>query len=94
MVGWTRCLPDTWFEIRTLVVWGRARYLSATEAAHNIESLQDQSGVWTRDLRLSKQADLTTAPGPPPYHERDVHGLPKTFYDKIYEERSKIVPWF
>ena len=43
-------------EIRALAVWGRARYLSVTEAPHNIESLQ------IRDLRLSKQAALTTVP--------------------------------
>ena len=29
--------------------------------------LEGQSGVRTRDLPLSKQAALTTAPGPPPY---------------------------
>ena len=28
------------FEIRALAVWGRARYLSATEALHNIESIR------------------------------------------------------
>ena len=77
MVRWHRP-PDTWFEIRALAVWGRARYLSVTEAPHNIESvrlsgketfslkLECQSGDWTRDFRLSKQATLTTAPGPPP----------------------------
>ena len=54
-----------------------ARYLSVTEAPHNIESLrvsrkealslllERQSGVRTRDLRLVKQAALTNAPGPP-----------------------------
>ena len=37
MVRWLRwhCPPDTGFEIRTLAVWGRARYLSVTEAPHN-----------------------------------------------------------
>ena len=29
------CTPDTEFEIRTLAVWGRARYLSVTEAPHD-----------------------------------------------------------
>ena len=40
MVRWIRwhCPPDTWFEIRALEVW--ARYLSVTEAPHNIESLR------------------------------------------------------
>ena len=34
MIGW-HCPPDTGFEIRALAVWGRARYLSVTEAPHN-----------------------------------------------------------
>ena len=32
------CRPDTGLEIRTLAVWGRARYLTITEDSHNIES--------------------------------------------------------
>ena len=69
------CPPDTGLEIWALAVWGRARYLSVTEAPHNIESLQmsgegtfcyalklkGQNGVRTRDLLLSKPAALTTA---------------------------------
>ena len=37
MVRWLRwhCPPDTGFESRALAVWGRARYLSVTEAPHN-----------------------------------------------------------
>ena len=37
MLRWLRwhCPPDTGFEIRALAVWGRARYLSVTEAPHN-----------------------------------------------------------
>ena len=31
------CTPDTGFEIRALAVWGRARYLSVTEAPHNTD---------------------------------------------------------
>ena len=34
------CPPDTWFEIRAPAVWGRARYLSVTEAPHNFGSLR------------------------------------------------------
>ena len=39
MVRWLRwhCPPDTGFEIRALAVWGRARYLSDTEAPHNTD---------------------------------------------------------
>ena len=59
--------------------------LQVTEAPHNIEStserrsiffvsmkLEGQSKVRTRDLRLSKQAALTTAPGPRPQETGDV----------------------
>ena len=31
------CPLDTGFEIRALLVWGRARYLSVTEAPHNTD---------------------------------------------------------
>ena len=39
MVRWLRwhCPPDTGFDIRALAVWGRARYLSVTEAPHNTD---------------------------------------------------------
>ena len=39
MVRWLRwhCPPDTRFENRALAVWDRARYLSVTEAPHNID---------------------------------------------------------
>ena len=39
MVRWLRwhCPPDTGFEIRARAVWGRARYLSVTEAPHNTD---------------------------------------------------------
>ena len=65
---------DTGFEIRPLAVWGRARYLSVTEAPHNIEPEKKQFvsfkqtgvGLGNHNLRLSKQAVLTSTPGPPP----------------------------
>ena len=57
----------------------QARYLSVTEVPHNIVSLrvtgrivfvslklEGQSGARARELRLSKQAALTTAPGATP----------------------------
>ena len=39
MVRWLRwhCPPDTRFENRALAVWGRARYLSVTEAPRNTD---------------------------------------------------------
>ena len=39
MVRWVRwhCPPEKGFEIQPLEVWGRARYLSVTEAPHNTE---------------------------------------------------------
>ena len=36
MVRWL-CPPDTEFETQTLDIWGRARYLSVTEASANAE---------------------------------------------------------
>ena len=46
---------------------GSPQYLIFTsERGRNIFFLKGQSGVRTRDLRLSQQAALTTAPGPPP----------------------------
>ena len=41
-VRWMKwhCPPDTGFEIRTLAIWGRARYLSVTGAPHNVDSLR------------------------------------------------------
>ena len=59
MVRWTRwhCPPDTEFEIRALVVWSRACYLSATIF---ISELECQYGVWNSDLRLSKRQQKHT----------------------------------
>ena len=72
--------PETGFEIRAQAVTSRAHYLSVTETPHNIESftnargrnfsslkLEGLCGVRTRDLRLSKQAALPTAPGLCPF---------------------------
>ena len=73
MVRWMRwhCPPDTGFEICTLAVWGRARYLSGTDSPHYTESLRVSGGKHfvplkqefrsrgrARDLRLSKQTAL------------------------------------
>ena len=68
----TACSSDTWFEMRAQAAWGWVRYLSVTEAPHNIESLRvnaeenfvslklkGQSGTRTRYLRYSNQTDLT-----------------------------------
>ena len=80
MVRWLRwhCPPDTGFEIRALTVWGRARYLSVTEAPHNFEFF---TRGWGRNICVSfkpprpgteprtlawKAAVLTTTLGPPP----------------------------
>ena len=67
MVRW-QCPPDTWFEIRVVAAW--ERYLSLKEAPYNDEFLRVNGEetfyffeTWQiRDLRLSKQAALTTAP--------------------------------
>ena len=79
MVRWLRwhCPPDTGFEIRTLAVWGRARYLSVTEAPHNtnfhtwmgkkhfVFFKPPRPGTEPRTLAW-KAAVLTTTLGPPP----------------------------
>ena len=79
MVRWLRwhCPPDTGFEIRTLAGWGRARYLSVTEAPHNtnfhtwmggklfVSFKPPRPGTEPRTLAW-KAAVLTTTLGPPP----------------------------
>ena len=67
MVRWLRwhCPPDTGFEIRALAVWGRARYLSVTEAPHNT----DFSHVDGEETLAWKAAVLTTTLEPPPVCE-------------------------
>ena len=79
MVRWLRwhCPPDTGFEIRALAVWGRARYLSVTEAPHNTNFhtwmgkkqfrffKPPRPGTEPRTLAW-KAAVLTTTLGPPP----------------------------
>ena len=81
MVRWLRwhCPPDTGFEIRALAVWGRARYLSVTEAPHNtdfptwigrkhffVSFKLTRPGTEPRAL-VWKAAVLTTSLGPPPF---------------------------
>ena len=78
---YTYCTPDTWFEIRALAVWGRARYFSVTKAPHNIKCLRvsrEESSCFFETWRPewgSNPRSLTfqagsfnhpTAPGPPP----------------------------
>ena len=88
MVRWMRWHfpPDTGFEIRALAVWGRARYLSVTEAPHNTEFYTwmgkkhfcffqtAETGSRTRTPAW-KAAVLTTTLGPPPVVDVDDNGL-------------------
>ena len=85
MVRWLRwhCPPDTGFEIRALAVWGRARYLSVTEASHNTDfhkwmgkkhflfpsNRRDREP--NPQLLAWKAAVLTTTLGPPPSNPLD-----------------------
>ena len=102
------CSPETGFEIRALTVWGRARYLSVTEAPHNIQSLSVsreetfcffetcQIGGRTHDLRLSKQAASTAGPGPLPFYTRnkkDSEGLKSIRECKNYDKINFLVCW-
>ena len=72
MVRW-HCPPDTGFEIQSLEVWGRARYLSVTKAPHNTEfdgeetfSFLSNRQAWETNPEAWKAAVLTTTLGPPP----------------------------
>ena len=78
MVRWLRwhCPPDTGIDTRALAVWGRARYLSVTEALHNtftrgwgrnifVSFKPPRPGTEPRTLAW-KAAVLTTTLGPPP----------------------------
>ena len=68
MVRWLRwhCPPDTGFEIRALAVWGRARYLSVTEALHNTDF---HTWMWKKHfLFLSNRRDRE--PNPELWRER------------------------
>ena len=66
--------PDTEFEIQTLEVWGRARYLSVPEAPHNTEFhewIGEKHFCFFQTAETGKRtpwkaAVLTTTPGPPP----------------------------
>ena len=80
MVRWLKWRPpDAGFEIRALAVWGRARYLSVTEAPHNTDfytwmgkkhflflSNPPGSGTELGTLEGWKVAVLTTTLGPRP----------------------------
>ena len=76
-----------WYWLFVLMVWSgeHMQYLGGNEMSFSphLVSLKDEcrSGVWTRDLRHSKQAILTTAPALPwwnqPYSHRLNSGLVK-----------------
>ena len=76
------------FNIRALVVWGRARYLSVTEASPNTESLRVSGGKTFFEIRMPEretnprsqtfQAAFTTAPGPRP-NPTETHRLQYNF---------------
>ena len=80
MVRWLRwhCSPDTGFKTLALAVWGRARYISVTEASHKTDFHMwmgkkqlfvffkpPRTGTEPRTLAW-KAAVLTTTLGPPP----------------------------
>ena len=61
IVRW-HCPPDTHFEIRAQVVWGQARYLSVTEAPHNIESLRNILFLWNLEAREGFEPAISDFP--------------------------------
>ena len=91
MVRWLRwhCPTDTGLEIRALAVWGRARYLSITEAPHNTDFHRwmgkkhfvsfKTPRPGTEPWALAwKAAVLITTLGPPPRFARMLH-IPSFF---------------
>ena len=60
-VRW-HCPLDTQFDIRALVVWGRARFLSVTEAPHNIESLRNILFLWNLEARVGFEPAISDSP--------------------------------
>ena len=58
IVGWIRwrCLPQTGFEIRTMVVWSRTPQLSVTEASHDTEYYKSEGKKQHVFLRLNTRA--------------------------------------
>ena len=51
----TQDSTDTGFEIRALAVWGRARYLSVTEASYNTEFFLHVDGEETFLFLLNRR---------------------------------------
>ena len=75
MVRWMRWHwpPDTAFEIQAPAVWGRARYLSVTEAPHNIEFHEwaarvglEPATFQTCSFNYCTSVPALTGPGKPP----------------------------
>ena len=62
---WDDSPPDTGFEIWALAVWGRARYLSVTEAPHNTDF---HTWMGEKHLILSNRRDRE--PNPELWRER------------------------
>ena len=80
------CPPDTGFEIRALAVWGRASYLSVTEAPHNTDFHTWMGKKHFVSFKLPrpgsepqtvawKAAVLTTTLGPPPIVQSKFNGI-------------------
>ena len=69
LVRW-HCPPDTGFEMRALAVWGRARYLSVTEAPHNTEFYERMEKKHCCFFQTAetgvKGSGASHYPGPPP----------------------------
>ena len=98
MVRWLRwhCPPDTGFEIRALAVWGRARYLSVTEAPHNtnfhtwmgkkhfVSFKPPRPGTEPRTLAW-KAAVLTTTLGPPPRVAKNISSFRKLLKTHFFD---------
>ena len=99
MLRWMRwhCPPDTGFEIRALALWGRARYLSVTEAPHTwmrkklfVSFKPPRPAIEPRTLAW-KAAVLTTTLGPPPPQTWDVSCIAGELGRLILTQRRRVL---
>ena len=103
LVRWVRCPPDTGFEIQTLEVWGRARYLSVTEAPRNTEFYERMGKkhfCFFQTVETGKRTPNSTVKGsnanhhpraPPPFRVRVWRIVTSWVFSCRYWERAKLL---
>ena len=68
------CMWGWWDEIRALTVWGRARYLSSTEAPHNIGSSTSER---ERNILFLRRQEWGSNPLSPTFQAGSFNGCTK-----------------